>query len=269
MNSDAPLDLADARRAALVAMAKAAQAETYDGAMVSLPSYELLALLRDLAAAEARGERADYWQSRCQALEGLQDIVARVECERDVQRVDNMHLIETNMKLVAERDEWKRVHDMACEQRDNEQSFWQKYDAAQVIAERDAARGDIAALTDAVNGWCREVGAAAESPNADMPNVREALNRVGYRANAFRIERDAARAKYEQAVRVNDQLVSTDDVLKAENAHLRTRVAAAIALAEDPYGDAVQAMAGDEPLAVGRKIAAAIRAVVVRDEEKA
>lgn len=58
--------------------------------------------------------------------------------------------------------------------------------------------GDLAALADAVNGWCREVG-VRESPDAVMLNVREALDRVGCQANRWRIERDAARRERDEA----------------------------------------------------------------------
>lgn len=65
--------------------------------------------------------------------------------------------------------------------------------------ERDDARGDCAAFTDAINGWCREVG-ASEATSSRMADVREALNRVGYTANGLRVERDALRRVLAQAV---------------------------------------------------------------------
>lgn len=55
------------------------------------------------------------------------------------------------------------------------------------------------------------------------------------------------------------QFQSRGWVIEAIDKALRARDARAAKIAETPYGDKVQAVAGDEPREVGRKIAAAIR----------
>jgi hypothetical protein len=80
------------------------------------------------------------------------------------------------------------------------------------FAERDAARSDMASIADLLNGWCRDVG-ASESPDAHHSNVREALNRVGYCANLFRIGRDAALTQLAEARTMCHRLEAERDTL--------------------------------------------------------
>jgi len=61
-----------------------------------------------------------------------------------------------------------------------------------------------------------------------------------------------------QARHSNGTDMSSRDVEAIARA-LDAERAKAAEIAENPYSDAVSAIAGDEPLAVGRKIAAAIR----------
>jgi hypothetical protein len=72
------------------------------------------------------------------------------------------------------------------------------------------------------------------------------------------------RAKAEQLA--NEIIGKRDIVYKSDidaiESTLRECIEACAKVAENPYSDAVEALGGDEPSAVGRKIARAIRAQV-------
>jgi hypothetical protein len=53
-----------------------------------------------------------------------------------------------------------------------------------------AAEGSLASIADAVNTWCREVG-VRESPDVGLSNIREALDRIGFRCNQWKAQHDA------------------------------------------------------------------------------